>query len=87
MGLLVQGKQVESVVRKCLREEGYKLSKKLTYGQTGADITAKKDGSVLAIECIGFQVLNSRSNFLAFQCHSFFLCSIINCPDVSFITC
>ena len=60
MALLVKGRQVESVVRTLLRQKGYKLkNKKLRHWEHGADILAEKNGSQVAIECIGYQENNS----------------------------
>ncbi len=56
MALSVTGEQVESILRKLLPQEGYKLlNKPRTQGETGADIIAKKNGMGIFIECIGFQ--------------------------------
>jgi hypothetical protein len=52
---LVEAADVEWVVRKHLRENGYTLSSPRSYGETGADITAKDDKSTCFVEIIGFQ--------------------------------
>jgi hypothetical protein len=56
MALSVTGKQVESVLRKLLLRQKYKLlNKPRTQGETGADIIAEKSSMKIFIECIGFQ--------------------------------
>ena len=56
MALSVTGEQVESVLRKLLPRQKYRLlNKPRTQGETGADIIAEKSGMKIFIECIGFQ--------------------------------
>jgi hypothetical protein len=55
MALSVTGGQVETVVRKLLSSQGYKLNKPLGNGETGADIIAERSNIKIFIECIGFQ--------------------------------
>ena len=56
MALSVKGEQVESVLRKLLSRQRYRLlNKPRTKGETGADIIAEKSGMKIFIECIGFQ--------------------------------
>ncbi|MBI3610353.1 MAG: restriction endonuclease [Nitrospirae bacterium] len=56
MSLSVKGEEVEAVVRKLLRNDGYKLKNpNRVHGETGADVIAEKDGYRVEIECIGFQ--------------------------------
>jgi len=55
MAKLVEAADVERVIRKYLRDSGYSLSSPRTYGQTGVDITAKRDQSTCFVEIIGFQ--------------------------------
>ena len=70
MALTVTGDQVEAVLRKLLPKEGYVLKNPpRSRGETGADIIAKKDGRITAIECIGFQEvppLRSKQFYEAF---------------------
>ncbi len=56
MALSVTGGQVETVVRKLLSSQGYRLNKPRMNGETGADIIAKKGNMGIFIECIGFQL-------------------------------
>jgi len=51
----VNQKQVEAIVRRKLTAEGYHLNPWRKNGETGADIIARKPGSSIAVECIGFQ--------------------------------
>jgi hypothetical protein len=56
MALSVTGKQVESVLRKLLHKQKYRLlNKPRIQGETGADIIVKKSDMKIFIECIGFQ--------------------------------
>ena len=56
MALSVKGEQVESILRKLLPRQGYKLlNKPRKWGETGADIIAQKGDIRVSIECIGFQ--------------------------------
>jgi len=70
MALSVTGEQVESVLRKVLPQQGYKLKNApRKKGETGADIIAEKYQVKLAIECIGFQEvppLRSKQFYEAF---------------------
>jgi len=52
---LVEAADIERVIRKYLEESGYSLSSPRKYGQTGVDITAKRDKSTFFVEIIGFQ--------------------------------
>ena len=56
MALSESGEQVESVLRKLLPRQGYKLlNNPRKQGETGADIIAEKGDMKVFIECIGFQ--------------------------------
>ncbi|MHC4169070.1 MAG: DUF5655 domain-containing protein [Planctomycetota bacterium] len=56
MALSEKGEQVESVLRKLLPRQGYKLlNDPRKQGETGADIIAQKGRVRVFIECIGFQ--------------------------------
>jgi len=69
MAKLVEAADVEHVIREYLKEKGYSLSSPKDYGQTGVDITAKKDKSICFVEIIGFQShppTRSREFFEAF---------------------
>jgi len=56
MALSESGEQVESVLRRLLPRQGYKLlNKPRKQGETGADIIARKGDMQVFIECIGFQ--------------------------------
>lgn len=56
MALSVTGEQVEEVLRERLVSEGFRLlNPPREHGETGADIVAERDGSMVVIECIGFQ--------------------------------
>jgi len=56
MALLESGEQVESVLRKLLPRQRYKLlNNPRKWGETGADIIAQKGRVRVFIECIGFQ--------------------------------
>ncbi len=56
MAQSVTGWQVESVLRKLLPRQGYKVKNpRREKGETGADILAEKGGRTIAVECIGFQ--------------------------------
>jgi len=56
MALSVKGEQVELILRKLLRRQGYELlNNPRRRGETGADIIAQKGDIRVSIECIGFQ--------------------------------
>ncbi len=56
MALSVTGKEVESVLRELLPGEGYEIrNPRRKFGETGADIIARKGTVDIYIECIGFQ--------------------------------
>lgn len=45
----------ETCLRDCLHNEGYELSRRRGYGETGVDIIASKDKKEFYIEVIGFK--------------------------------
>jgi len=56
MALSVTGKKVEAVLRELLPQQGYDVrNTPRSYGETGADIIARKGRVKVYIECIGFQ--------------------------------
>src|SRR6266540_1378503 len=55
MPSLVANAQVELALREVLAAEGYMLSPLRANGETGVDIVAKKDGTSIHIECIGYK--------------------------------
>jgi Holliday junction resolvase-like predicted endonuclease len=55
MAALITSREVEAVVRTALAREGYKASTERGYGETGADIIAKKSDEVFHIEVIAFK--------------------------------
>lgn len=60
MALSESGKQVESVLRRLLPRQGYRLlNKPRKRGETGADIIARKGDVRVFIECIGYQEVPS----------------------------
>jgi hypothetical protein len=60
MALSVKGKQVETVLRKLLSCNGYKiLNARRKHGENNADLIVKKGNVHISIECIGFQEAKS----------------------------
>jgi Holliday junction resolvase-like predicted endonuclease len=52
---LVSSKEVESVVRALLQQEGYSITPDRQHGETGTDIIATKGHEVLHIEAIAYK--------------------------------
>jgi len=55
MASLIISKDVEEVVRDILTREGYKISAKRGFGETGTDIIAQRGSETLCIEAIAFK--------------------------------
>jgi len=55
MAALITSKEVETIVRAALAEEGYKTSLERGYGETGTDIIAERKDELLHIEAIAFK--------------------------------
>ncbi|NQU97248.1 MAG: hypothetical protein HQ548_06355 [Chloroflexi bacterium] len=55
-----ESKEVETVLRRCLVDEGYKLNNPLGRGETGADIIARRRKEAIYIEVIGFDTRPPR---------------------------
>src|ERR1700730_10499407 len=55
MAALVSSKDVETVDRLALEQEGYKTSAERGYGETGTDIVAERGNELLHIEDIAFK--------------------------------
>jgi hypothetical protein len=55
MSALVTNDVTEHCLRECLKSEGYNLSPRKAYGQTGVDILASQGGETIHIEVIGFK--------------------------------
>lgn len=55
MASIITNSKVEDVLRDLLKNEGYSLSSRRGYGETGVDIIAKKGNEVWYIECIGYK--------------------------------
>jgi len=55
MASKVKNEDVEKCLRELLKSEGYELNKSRTYGETGVDILAKKEGETFYIEVIGYK--------------------------------
>jgi hypothetical protein len=55
MPSLITSKEIERCLRACLAAEGFELSAERAYGQTGADICARRGGEQISIEVIGFK--------------------------------
>ena len=74
MALYESGEQVESVLRRLLPRQGYKLlNNPRKQGETGADVIARKGDVQVFIECIGYQEnapLRSKQFFEGFFCKS-----------------
>jgi hypothetical protein len=51
----VKNSEVENILRGVLSADGYRLSRRRAYGETGVDIIASKDGDAWHIECIGYK--------------------------------
>jgi hypothetical protein len=55
MPSIVTNSEVEDVLRDLLKNEGYSLSSRRGYGETGVDIIATNDNETWHIECIGYK--------------------------------
>jgi len=70
MALSVTGDEVEAILRELLPKNGYVLKNNpRKTGETGSDIVAEKNGKIVAIECVGFQLnppLRSKQFYEAF---------------------
>lgn len=69
MPSIISSKTVETVLRKLLLKEGYRLTKPRVNGETGVDIIAKRKSEILYIEIISFKSsghARSRDFFQAF---------------------
>ena len=56
MPSIIRNSDTENCLRKLLKNEGYSLSAPRSYGQTGVDILAEKEGEALHIEVIGYKI-------------------------------
>jgi hypothetical protein len=55
MSSIVTNEATEKTLRELLVSEGYTLSEMRSYGETGTDILAKKDGKKIHVEVIGYK--------------------------------
>jgi len=63
----ISSDSVENCLRKILLTEGYSLSRKRQYGETGVDILAKKDKEIFHIEVIGYKSSPPRRSMEFYQ--------------------